>query len=185
MARLTYLDRDILEFIAHKLAANLFTDYGGPLPAFRLIPNIGAEMLESALGTPRQRYYPRLHDKAGALLRSLIKNHPLVDGNKRVALTATLAFLTTNGYVLLASNREMVDFALRIAAEKPDVTWQEVAGWLKKRTFKLTAATSPEEFQDALNKLPDEWHDAVAVRKRVRAYMKALEALRPSLTNMP
>lgn len=106
MARLRYLDRDDVEFIVYKLAAKLFANYDDPLPAFQLFGGLreGGALLESALGLPRQPYYPRLHDKAGAPLRSLIKNHPLVDGNKRVAMSAAFIFSALNDYLLVASN---------------------------------------------------------------------------------
>lgn len=64
--------------------------------------------LESALGQPRQTFggedlYPTLISKATALGFSLIKNHPFVDGNKRVGHAAAEAFLMLNGYELEAS----------------------------------------------------------------------------------
>ena len=54
-------------------------------------------LLESALGRPRATAfgvdaYPGIHEKAAALLHSLTRNHALVDGNKRLALAATIAF---------------------------------------------------------------------------------------------
>ena len=59
-------------------------------------------LLESALARPRasvfgQDAYPHLHLKAAALLHSLSRNHPLVDGNKRLAWTACRTFLAING----------------------------------------------------------------------------------------
>jgi len=72
---------------------------GGPIE----IRDIG--LLESALHRPRatvlgQNAYPDLFTKAGALLHSLARNHPLVDGNKRLAWLATWVFLAKNGTVL-------------------------------------------------------------------------------------
>jgi hypothetical protein len=54
-------------------------------------------LLESALARPRasalgRDAYPTIHEKAAALLHSIARNHALVDGNKRLALAATLAF---------------------------------------------------------------------------------------------
>ena len=59
-------------------------------------------LLESALARPQasvfgQDAYPELEHKAAALLHSLARNHALVDGNKRLALAATLAFLASTG----------------------------------------------------------------------------------------
>ena len=72
---------------------------GGPVE----VRDVG--LLESAVHRPRasvlgQDAYPDLFTKAGALLHSLARNHPLVDGNKRLAWLATWVFLAKNGTVL-------------------------------------------------------------------------------------
>jgi len=56
--------------------------------------------LESALARPRSGYYSDLIQEAAALWESLSQNHAFVDGNKRVAVTMTAAFLQVNGYRL-------------------------------------------------------------------------------------
>jgi death-on-curing protein len=73
---------------------------GGPV----YVRDVG--LLEAAVHRPRasvlgQDAYPSLVEKAAALLDSLARNHPLVDGNKRLAWLAT--------WVLLAKNRVEVD----------------------------------------------------------------------------
>ena len=60
-------------------------------------------LLDAALGRPRSTVfgndaYPTLALKAAALLHSLAKSHPLVDGNKRLAWLATTVFLELNGH---------------------------------------------------------------------------------------
>ena len=181
MARLRYLDRDQVEFIAHRLAAKLFTNYGDPLPAFQLFGGVreGGALLESALALPRQPYYRTLHDKAGAQLRSLIKNHPLVDGNKRVGMTATFVFLLANDQILVASNTEMVQFALQIAASEPDMSWQEIASWIRQRLVPLHS--SDEQLKAALERFPLEWKGRVS--SRLREYAKAFEELEREVGN--
>jgi death-on-curing protein len=57
-------------------------------------------LLESALYRPQSGYYDDLPSMAAALFESLIKNHPFVDGNKRVAFFGTDVFLRLNGYRL-------------------------------------------------------------------------------------
>lgn len=59
--------------------------------------------------------YPTLFDKAAALMESLARNHPLVDGNKRLALAGTVAFLGMNGIRLSMNNDEAYDFTIRVA----------------------------------------------------------------------
>ncbi|QUH00158.1 type II toxin-antitoxin system death-on-curing family toxin [Saccharopolyspora erythraea] len=78
-------------------------------------------LLESALARPRASVfgadaYPSLEEKAAALLHSLAGNHALVDGNKRLALAATIAFLGVNGQRLTFSNDGAYDFIIAVAA---------------------------------------------------------------------
>jgi prophage maintenance system killer protein len=79
-----------------------------------------------------------VYDKAGVLLRSLIKNHPLVDGNKRMALATTALFLLMNGKLLLSSSDEMVRFGLEVAKSEPDMDWRDVADWVRRNTIPVT-----------------------------------------------
>jgi death-on-curing protein len=94
-------------------------------------------LLESALARPRatsggEDLYPDLWHKAAALMHSLIKNHPFVDGNKRTALTATGLFLELNGYMLTASNDEAACFALQAAVGDVDV--EAMAAWIESHS---------------------------------------------------
>jgi len=77
-------------------------------------------LLEAALARPRATAfgsdaYPTLTDKAAALLHSLAKNHALVDGNKRLALAGTIAFLGLNGLRLTYTNDEVYDLIITVA----------------------------------------------------------------------
>ncbi|MGK2938431.1 MAG: type II toxin-antitoxin system death-on-curing family toxin [Solirubrobacteraceae bacterium] len=77
-------------------------------------------LLESALARPQatamgEDAYPTLHDKAAALLHSLARNHALADGNKRLALSATLVFYGLNGMRLTLTNDEAYDLVIAIA----------------------------------------------------------------------
>ena len=56
--------------------------------------------LESALARPQTGYYRDLVEEAAALWESLSQNHPFIDGNKRLAITAAAALLQVNGYQL-------------------------------------------------------------------------------------
>jgi death-on-curing protein len=82
-------------------------------------------LLESALARPRtsvmgEDAYPRLQEKAAALLHSLARNHALVDGNKRLALAGTLVFLHVNGHRLTATNDEAYDLIVAVASGELD-----------------------------------------------------------------
>jgi death-on-curing protein len=77
-------------------------------------------LLESALVRPRatvfgQDAYSDLHLKAAALLHSLARNHPLVDGNKRLAWTACRTFLAVNGQWISAPEDDRFDFVIAVA----------------------------------------------------------------------
>jgi death on curing protein len=78
-------------------------------------------LLESAAARPRasafgEDAYPDLLTKAAALLHSIARNHALVDGNKRLALAATIAFLGVNGRRLELTNDEAYDLVMAVAS---------------------------------------------------------------------
>src|SRR2546422_273933 len=62
----------------------------------------------------------RSMQEAAALLHSLARNHALVDGNKRVALAATLAFYGMNGQRLTFTNDAAYDFVIDVATGRLD-----------------------------------------------------------------
>ena len=94
-------------------------------------------MLLSALGRPQASYdnrdlYPDIHTKAAALMDSLIRKHPFLDGNKRTGIAAAAMFLRMNGYQLNATNTELKEFTLGVAQSKQHI--EEMAGWFQMHT---------------------------------------------------
>jgi death on curing protein len=94
-------------------------------------------MLLSALGRPQttfdqQELYPDLFTKAAALMDSLVRNHPFVDGNKRTAIAAASIFLSINHYQLVVENEEMVRFTL--ACAQAQVSLVEMTDWFNRYT---------------------------------------------------
>lgn len=90
-------------------------------------------LLESALETPFQSYdgeelYPSIHAKAARLCYGLVKNHAMVDGNKRIGVHAMLVFLSVNGYELEYTQKELSDIILDVAADKKQ--YEDVLQWL-------------------------------------------------------
>ena len=88
--------------------------------------------LEGAIAQPRQTYggddlYPSLADRAVALGFVLIRNHPFVDGNKRVGHAALEVFLLLNGYELVAevddAERTVLGVAASTVGRDAFVTW--------------------------------------------------------------
>jgi death-on-curing protein len=78
-------------------------------------------LLESALARPRasawgEDAYSTIHEKAAALVHSLARNHALVDGNKRLALAAAIAFYGMNGMRLTLTNDQAYDLIIEIAS---------------------------------------------------------------------
>ena len=91
-------------------------------------------MLLSALGRPQASFddrdlYPALYHKAAALMDSLIRNHPFVDGNKRTGIASTALFLVINGYRLVASNADLEKFTIEVARSQH--TLDEISTWLE------------------------------------------------------
>jgi death-on-curing protein len=107
-----YLDLEDLLHIAHRTLGGepVVRDHG---------------LLESALARPQasafgQDAYETFEEKAAALLHSLARNHALVDGNKRLALAATIAFLGVNGQQLRFSNDDAYDLVIAVATGELD-----------------------------------------------------------------
>ena len=120
-----FLDLDALLHVAQRTLgmAPVARDYG---------------LLESALGRPQttvfgEDAYPGLHEKAAALLHSLARNHALVDGNKRLALAATIAFHGINGVRLTLSNDEAYELVMNVATGELDEIG-EIAAALERGT---------------------------------------------------
>lgn len=94
-----------------------------------------AGLLDSALSRPKttvfgEDAYPSLELKAAALVHSIIKNHPMVDGNKRSSWLALQSFLGINGYQVLASSDESFEFVLAVATDQ--INLEQMAVWIAK-----------------------------------------------------
>lgn len=92
---------------------------GGPVE----VRDLG--LLDAAVHRPRasvlgQDAYPGLFTKAAALLHSLTRNHPLVDGNKRLAWLATYVFCAKNGVELDPSDDDAYRVVVSVAAGELD-----------------------------------------------------------------
>jgi death-on-curing protein len=95
------------------------------------------DMLLSALGRAQasfneQDLYPDVFSKAAALMDSLIRNHPFVDGNKRTGVTAAGLFLYRNSYRLAADSDNLVEMTMRVAKSQTGV--EELAIWLEENS---------------------------------------------------
>lgn len=102
-----------VEYLAHGLAVNLM-DYGEPLPPFS---TRSPGKLESCIEQPFQTFdgsdlYPSLAAKAAALFYFITKNHAFENGNKRMAVATTLAFLFINDKWLRIDPEKLYELAL-------------------------------------------------------------------------
>lgn len=93
--------------------------------------------LLAAVGHPQATFegrdlYPDISHKAAALINSLIRNHPFLDGNKRTGLAAAGLFILRNGLRLVADQGEAVELALAIA--RAELGIEEIAAWFEAHT---------------------------------------------------
>jgi len=93
--------------------------------------------LESALARPQTGYYSDLIQEAAALWESLSQNHPFVDGNKRVAITVTAAFLRVNGHRLSFDDLAAYQFMLGLY-ESNTVRRPALESWLREHAVPAT-----------------------------------------------
>jgi death-on-curing protein len=95
-----------------------------------------AALLESALARPQQRFaYEEtsdLYDLAAAMGFGLARNHPFIDGNKRIAFVATVTFLERNGVAFVASEVDAAVTMLSLASGTLDE--REFATWLRAQS---------------------------------------------------
>ena len=90
-------------------------------------------MLDLALNNPFQSFggkelYPSIQAKAARLCFGLVKNHAMLDGNKRLGTHAMLVFLALNGYELSYSQKELSDVILALASG--NIGEKEILQWI-------------------------------------------------------
>jgi death-on-curing protein len=95
-------------------------------------------LLEAALARPQatafgKDAYPTLDTKAAALLHSLARNHALIDGNKRLALAALIAFYGLNGRRLTLTNDAAYELVMSVASGQIDAV-DDIAAVLQRAT---------------------------------------------------
>ncbi len=96
------------------------------------IRDIGA--LKSAEALPFQasfglELYPGVVEKAAAYARSIIMNHPFVDGNKRTGMSVAMTFLELNGMRFTGPRGSIENFAVKIVVDRLDI--EDIAQWFK------------------------------------------------------
>ena len=107
---------DEVQYIAFELASQLM-EWNEPIPPFET--RFGGK-LESCLASPFQTFgkrdlYRGLDQKAAFLFYLMIKNHPFMNGNKRIAVTTLFWFLSLNGKWLKVGHDELYKEAVWVA----------------------------------------------------------------------
>ncbi len=130
MKNISYITLDVVLAIHD----DMIEKYGGS----HGIRDLG--LIQSAISRPQSSFggedlYSDIFDKAAALFRSLMFNHAFVDGNKRTTMVSTARFLSMNGYELEVSQKEFVDFPLRV--ENKHLSIEKISKWLQKHSKKI------------------------------------------------
>ena len=114
MSEFEYLDTDDLVALASRLL--------GDPPPIRDAGLLGAAAARPQATVFGSDAYPDVWSKAAALLHSVVKNHALLDGNKRLGWLATAVFLELNGVAVTGiPNDEVYRFVMSVAAGRDDV----------------------------------------------------------------
>jgi death-on-curing protein len=112
----------------------LIKKYGGP-------SGIRDEAaLHSAVNRPYQTFdgeelYETSVEKAAALIESLIKNHPFIDGNKRTGYVTMRILLKKNQKDVKATEEEKYEFVIRIAAGESE--FEEIKQWIEEKLIEV------------------------------------------------
>ena len=126
-------------FIPNRIVSTIHSDllqrYGGR-PGLR-----DPGLLDSALAQPKMTaggkfVHKTLFDKAAAYGFHVCKNHPFVDGNKRVAFVLMDIFLQKNGWEITANEEEAYSMMMLLASGKLSKT--QLSKWLKEHSAKLS-----------------------------------------------
>lgn len=128
-----------VHFIPDDLVLTIHTDllqrYGGR-PGLR-----DRNLLESALAQPKitiggKFVHKSLFEKAAAYGYHVCKNHPFIDGNKRVAFVLMDIFLQQNGWEIVAHEEQVYSMIMDLASGK--LTKATLASWLKEHSARLS-----------------------------------------------
>lgn len=141
-----YLTMEDMRTLALTLANEMFARYGEPMPSFD-DPQNELRKLDAALFSPQHAFgghdlYPSIEEKAAMLFYSIVKAHALHNGNKRIACTALIVFLTINGYEFTCSSEQLEDTVVHVAESASadnKAMLSELTQWL--RTCSKLSAT--------------------------------------------
>jgi death-on-curing protein len=98
------------------------------------------DLLQSALERPFSgfgeiEFYKTPQEKAAAIVESIVKNHPFIDGNKRTGYVLMRLLLMQFGQDVIATQEEKYEFVIQVASGEIDFT--EIATWIIGKTTKI------------------------------------------------
>ena len=114
---------------------------------FRVIEDYGGshgvrdeKRIRSVVNAPAQEVfgqeqYQDIWTKAAVYMRNIIGDHPFTDGNKRSGTTVCAVFLMRNSINLIATPKDLENFAVAVAVEHYDIP--TIAAWLKAHSVKV------------------------------------------------
>lgn len=98
------------------------------------------ELLDSALKRPYQTFdgkalYLKPIEKAAAILESIVKNHPFVDGNKRTGYVLTRLHLLNENLDIKADQEKKFQFVISVS--KGQLSFEQIKDWLVKNVSEI------------------------------------------------
>lgn len=108
----------------------LIDEFGG-LAGVRDESLLLAALQRPYTGFAETLFYPTPAQKAGAILESIVRNHPFIDGNKRTGYTLMRLILLQNGVDIVATQDEKYTFVIQVAAGR--LTFGQIVDWITDR----------------------------------------------------
>jgi death-on-curing protein len=124
----------VIRYLSLQQVLDLHQDLVGQFGGLAAVRDRGS--LESAVARPSMTFggedlYPDVAAKAAAVMHSLVLNHPFVDGNKRIGVSAAEMFLNLNGWLLEAPDEDLEELTLAVAEGKLEA--EALAIWFRQR----------------------------------------------------
>lgn len=87
------------------------------------------------IGNEKKSYRDAIVRKSAYALYSLVRNHPFWDGNKRTAFAISMFILRANGFRLIATKEQSIEFILKIA--KGNLRLKDLEDWILDKVYEI------------------------------------------------
>ena len=113
-----------MHLVPAHIALRMFEVAEGIKPVVRDLGLLESSLARASMTSYGQDLYPGIHLKMAATLDSVKRNHPLVDGNKRLGWIVVAATYRVNGYPNLAGTvAEHEALVLKVVSDHPELDW--------------------------------------------------------------